>query len=68
MTLDELKSELRDASPETREELFTLLGALRRAQDPARGQRLAARLADPARWISADEAAARLGLESESAS
>ncbi len=64
MTLDELKSELRDAPPEVREELYTLLCALRRAQDPERGRHLAAKLADPARWVSAEEAAARLGLPS----
>jgi hypothetical protein len=35
MTLEELKTEVRAASPEVREELFTLLGDLRRAGNPA---------------------------------
>ena len=38
MTLDELKAEVRDASPEVREELFTLLAVLRRARDPERAR------------------------------
>ena len=63
MTLAELKTEVRHASPELREELFTLLGVLRRAGDPQRAQALAAKLDDPARWISEEVAAQRLGLE-----
>ena len=63
MTLAELKNEVRDASPEAREELFTLLGVLRRAGDPERARVLAAKLDDPARWISEEVAAQRLGLE-----
>ena len=63
MTLAELKSEVRDASPEVREELFTLLGVLRRAGDPQRARALAGKLDDPTRWISEEVAAQRLGLE-----
>ena len=33
MTLEEFKAEVRAAPPEVREELFTLLGALRRAPE-----------------------------------
>lgn len=62
MTLDELKAEVRAASPEVREELFTLLGVLRRARDPARARTLAAKLDEPGRWISEEEAGRRLGL------
>jgi hypothetical protein len=62
MTLDELKAEVCAASPEAREELFTLLGVLRRARDPERARALAGKLDDPSRWISEDEAARRLGL------
>ena len=47
MTLDELKAEVRDASPEVREELFTLLAVLRRARDPERARMLAGKLDDP---------------------
>jgi hypothetical protein len=61
MTLDELKAEVRAASPEVREELFTFLGVLRRAGDPQRAHRLAAKLDDPGRWISEEDAARRLG-------
>jgi len=63
MTLEELKAEVRAASPEVREELFTLLGALRRARDPERARALAGKLDDPSRWVSEKEAARRLGLE-----
>jgi hypothetical protein len=61
MTLDELKAEVRAASPEVREELFAFLEVLRRASDPERVRKLAAKLDDPSRWIPADEAARRLG-------
>ena len=64
MTIQELKAEVRDASPEVREELFTLLAVLRRARDPERARMLAGKLDDPSRWISEEEAARRLGLES----
>lgn len=64
MTLDELKAEVRAASPEVREELFTLLGVLRRARDPERARILADKLDDPGRWISEEDAARRLGMES----
>ena len=67
MVAEKLKAEVCAASPEMRQELYTLLCALRRAQDPGRGQMLAARLDDPARWISEDEAARRLGLASDDA-
>lgn len=63
MTPDELKAGVRAASPEVREELFTLLGVLRRARDPERARALAAKLDDPCRWVSEEEAARRLGLE-----
>lgn len=63
MTLAELKTEVRDASPEVSEELFTLLGVLRRAGDPERARVLAEKLDDPTRWVSTDVAAKRLGLE-----
>jgi hypothetical protein len=63
VTLDELKAEVRAASPEVREEFFTLLGGLRRASDPERGRVLAAKLDDPTRWVSEEDAARRLGLE-----
>jgi hypothetical protein len=63
MTLDELKAEVRAASPEVREELFTLLAVLRRARDPRRAQVLADKLDDPSRWVSEEDAARRLGLE-----
>jgi hypothetical protein len=65
MSIEQLKAELRAASPETQEELFTLLAVLRRAGDPQRPQRLAEKLDDPARWVSEEEAARRLGLEGE---
>ena len=61
MTLDELKAEMRAASPEVREELYTFLGVLRRANDPGRVRSLAAKLDEPGRWISEEEAARRLG-------
>ncbi len=64
MTIQELKAEVRDASPEVREELFTLLAGLRRARDPERARMLAEKLDDPGRWVSEEEAARRLGLES----
>lgn len=35
MTLEEFKAEVRAASPEVREELFTLLGTLRRVGNPS---------------------------------
>ena len=63
MTLDELKAEVRAASPEVREEIFTLLGVLRRAGDPERARMLAGKLDDPSRWVSEEDAARRLGLE-----
>ena len=63
MTPEELKAGVRDASPEVREELFTLLSVLRRARTPERAQMLAGKLDDPSRWISEEEAARRLGLE-----
>jgi hypothetical protein len=62
MTLDELKAEVRAASPEVRDELYTLLAVLRRANDPQRPRTLAAKLDEPVRWISEEEAARRLGL------
>ena len=67
MTLEEFKTEVRAASPEVREELFTLLGVLRRAGNPTRARELAAKLDDPARWVSEDDAARRLGLSSPGA-
>lgn len=64
MTLDELKAEVRAArAPEVREEIFTLLGVLRRARDPKRERMLAEKLDDPSRWISEEETARHLGLE-----
>jgi len=63
MTPDELKAEVCAASPEVREELFTLLGVLRRARDPERQRMLAVKLDDPSRWVSEKDAARRLGLE-----
>jgi hypothetical protein len=66
MSLEELKAEVRSASPEAREELFALLGVLRRARDPERAHALAARLDDPAGWVSEEDAARRLGMNSES--
>jgi hypothetical protein len=63
MTTEELKAGVRDATPEVREELYTLLCVLRRAQQPGRAQLLASRLDDPTRWVSEDEAARRLGIE-----
>ena len=39
MTLEEFKAEVRAASPEVREELFTLLGTLRRAENPSGASR-----------------------------
>ena len=62
MTAEKLKAEVRDAAPEVREELFTLLCVLRRAQEPGRAADLTARLNDPARWIPEDEAARRLAF------
>ena len=67
MTTDELKAELRAAAPDVREELFTLLGVMRRASDPERARALAAKLDDPARWISEEDAARRLGLLADEA-
>ena len=67
MTTDELKAELRAASPEVREELFTLLYVMRRASDPGRARMLAAKLDDPTRWISEQDAASRLGLAADEA-
>jgi hypothetical protein len=63
MTLDDLKAEVRAASPEVREEIFTLLAVLRRARDPERARVLAGKLDGPGRWVSEEEAARRLGLE-----
>ncbi len=65
MSLEELKAEVRSASPEAREELFTLLGVLRRAGDRDRGRTLAARLDDPAGWVPEEDAARRLGMNPE---
>ena len=65
MGIEQLKAELRAASPETQEELFTLLGVLRRAGDPARQRRLAEKLDSPAGWVSEEDAARRLGLSNE---
>ena len=65
MTTDELKAELRAAAPEVREELFTLLYVMRRAADPDRARTLAAKLDDPNRWISEQEASRRLGLATD---
>jgi hypothetical protein len=67
MTLTELKAEVRSASPEVREELFTLLGVLRRAADPKRPQVLADKIDDTSRWVSEHDAARRLGLETDEA-
>lgn len=66
MSIEQLKAELCAASPETQEELFTLLGVLLRAGDPARRRRLAEKLNDPQRWVTQEDAARRLGLEGES--
>ena len=65
MTLTELKAEIRAASPEVREELFTLLGVMRRVTDPKRPQVLADKLDDASRWVSEHDAARRLGLETD---
>jgi hypothetical protein len=65
MTVEELKAEVRGAPPEVRAEIYTLLGALRRAQQPGRAQTLASRLDDPTRWVSEEDAAKRLGLEAD---
>jgi len=64
MTLEELKAEVRAASPEVREELFTLIGFLRRKRDPEHTRALSAKLDDPSRWVTEAEAARQLGLES----
>ncbi len=63
MTLEQLKAELRAASPEVQEELLMMLRVLRRSTDPERARRLAQKLDDPSRWITEDEAARRLGVE-----
>ena len=65
MGIEQLKAELRAASPEMQEELFTLLGVLRRSGDPARKRRLAEKLDSPAGWVSEEDAARRLGLPNE---
>jgi len=65
MTPDELKAEIRAASPEVREEIFTLLGVLRRAHDPERARMLAGKLDDESRWVPEEEAARRLGVEAD---
>lgn len=65
MGIEQLKAELRAASPEMQEELFTLLGVLRRSGDPARQQRLAEKLDSPTGWVSEEDAARRLGLPNE---
>jgi hypothetical protein len=67
MTLDQLKAEVLAASPEVREELFTLLGVLRRARDPNRARVLAEKMDDPHRWVPEEEAARRLGLDFDEA-
>jgi len=61
MSIEQLKAELRAASPETQTELFLLLGMLRRSNDPER-RRLAEKLDDPTRWAVEEDAAQRLGL------
>jgi hypothetical protein len=66
MSIEQLKAEVRAASPEAQEELFLLLGVLRRSLDPERKRRMAERLDDSEGWVSEDEAARRLGIESES--
>jgi hypothetical protein len=63
MTTEELKAGVREASPEVREELYVLLGVLRRAGQPGRAQALARKVDDPTGWISEEEAARRLGVE-----
>jgi hypothetical protein len=65
VSIEQLKAELRAASPETQVELFVLLGALRRSAEPDRKQSLSAKLDDPTRWVTEEDAARRLGLESE---
>ncbi len=65
MRIEQLKAELRAASPEIQKELFTLLGALRRVGDPERQRRFAEKLGDPKRWVSEEDAAQRFGLEGE---
>lgn len=62
MTAEQLKAELRAAPPEVREELFTLLGVMRRASDPERARALAAKLEDSSRWVYEEDAVRRLGL------
>ena len=62
MSIEQLKAELRAASPETQTELFLLLGMLRRSNDPERRRRLAEKLDDPTRWVVEEDAAQRLGL------
>ncbi len=62
MSIEQLKAELRAASPETQTELFLLLGMLRRSNDPERRRLLAEKLDDPTRWVVEEDAAQRLGL------
>ena len=64
MTLDELKAEVLAAKPEVRTELYTLLWALRRRETPGRAEALSRQLDDPQGWISEEDAARRLGLDS----
>jgi hypothetical protein len=65
MTVEQLKAELRAASPEVQEDLLTFLRVLRRSGQPARQRDLAAKLDDPTRWIAQEDAARRLDLEHE---
>lgn len=65
MTIEQLKSELRDASPEAQSELFTFLVALRRSNAPGRPRQLATLLDEPTRWVKEEDAARRLGMEDE---
>ena len=65
MSIEQLKAEVMAASPEAREELFTLLSALRRSGDRARAKMLAEKLDDSSRWVSEEEAARRLGVNEE---
>jgi len=65
VSIEQLKAELRAASPEAQEELFALLGALRRAGQPERRRKLTEKLDDPARWVTEEDAVRRLGLEND---
>jgi hypothetical protein len=62
---EQLNAEVLAASRETQEELFALLGALRRSNDPERKKQLAEKLDDPSRWVPEEYAWRRLGFADE---